>query len=241
MRISLLLLLLATLAGCSSVSVHEEEETATLAPSSRPKVVWVRPFAVPPGAEFDVAGDGDPKARVGQLVAEGILSKSDKWLAPGRLLEPGAPVPPGGLLIEGKILRARQGSRALRIGLGFGAGRSMLETKVKVFYLDYSPTEPWLAFETSGGSNAEPGLAGMLVPSPVAIPVAVTALGGAVTAGAITGKGVTEDARRTGRMIAAAVHERLAAHGVVRKKASAKRPGKVLTPAGELKVLPDTE
>ena len=241
MRISLLLLLLATLAGCSSVSVHEEEETAALAPSSRPKVVWVRPFTVPPGAEFDVAGDGDPKARVGQLVAEGILSKSDKWLAPGRLLEPGAPVPTGGLLIEGKILRARQGSRALRLGLGFGAGRSMLETKVKVFYLDYSPTEPWLAFETSGGSNAEPGLAGMLVPSPVAIPVAVTALGGAVTAGAITGKGVTEDARRTGRMIAAAVHERLAARGVVRKKASAKRPGKVLTPAGELKVLPDTE
>lgn len=225
------------LAGCSSVSIHEESENAALAPSSRPAVLWVRPFEVPRGTEFDAAAkapEDDPRIRVGQLVAQGVLSRAEKWVAPGKLLAVGEPAPVGGLLVEGKILRVRQGSRALRLGIGFGAGRSLLETSVKVFNLDRSATEPWMVFETTGGSNSEPGLIGMVVPSPVSVPIAVTLLGGTAAAGAITGKGVTEDSLRTGRTVAAAVHERLAARTTVRKAASVKRLGKLSTPAGEL-------
>ena len=80
----------------------------------------------------------------------------------------------------------------------------------------------------------------MVVPSPVSIPVAVSVIGGTAAAGAITGKGVTDDATRTGRTIAAAIHEQLAAVGVVKKKASAKKPGKVETPAGPV-IFPPTE
>lgn len=243
MKKTLLPLVCVVLAGCSSVSVHEESENAALAPSSRPAVLWVRPFEVPKGTEFDAAAktpEDDPRIRVGRLVAEGILSRADKWVAPGKLLAVGEPAPVGGLLIEGKILRVRQGSRALRLGIGFGAGRSLLETSVKVFNLDISAAEPWMVFETTGGSNAEPGLIGMVVPSPVSVPIAVTLVGGTAAAGAITGKGVTEDSLRTGRTIAAAVHERLAARAHVRKAASVKRLGKLSTPAGQLS-LPGQE
>lgn len=236
-------LLCVVLAGCSSVSVQEDTEIAGLAPSARPGVLWVRPFAVPKGVEFDAAAKSeadDPRTRVGRLIAEGILSRADKWVAPGKLVEGGKAAPAGGLLVEGKILRVRQGSRALRLGIGFGAGRSLLETSVKVFNLERSATEPWLVFETSGGSNAEPGLAGMLVPSPVSIPIVVTIVGGTAAAGAITGKGVTEDALRTGRTIAASIHAHLAAHGLMKKSATVKRRGKVPTPAGEL-ALPGLE
>ncbi len=236
-------LLCLVLAGCSSVSVQEESENVGLAPPTRPGVLWVRPFAVPKGAEFDAAAKSptdDPRLRVGRLVAEGILSRAEKLVAPGKLVEDGQLPPAGGLLVEGKILRVRQGSRALRLGIGFGAGRSLLETSVKVFNLERSATKPWLVFETSGGSNAEPGLAGMLVPSPVSIPVAVTIVGGAAAAGAITGKGVTEDALRTGRTIAASIHGHLAAHGLMKKTATVKRRGKMPTPAGEL-ALPGLE
>jgi hypothetical protein len=225
--------------GCSSVSVERINEVAALTPASRPKAVYVRPFTVPVGIEFNAApaaGETDARDRVGRLVAEGVLSKADEWIAPGQLLEPGAAVPGGGLLIEGTVRRTNQGSRALRVGIGFGAGRSWFETAVRVYYLDYSATEPWLTFRTTGGSNIEPGLVGMLVPSPVAIPVAASLLGGVVTAGAIGTKGVTQDAMRTGRMVAAAVHDRLAAASVVKRQARVKTPGKIPVTGSEAEV-----
>ncbi|MFZ4484188.1 MAG: DUF4410 domain-containing protein [Chthoniobacterales bacterium] len=226
----LLLAAVLLVTGCSSVSVGRINEVPALTPASRPKAVYVRPFSVPIGIEFDaarVAGEADARERVGQFVAQGVLAKADDWIAPGKLLEPGAVAPAGGLLIEGTVRRTSQGSRALRVGIGFGAGRSWFETAVRVYNLDYSATEPWLTFRTTGGSNMEPGLVGMLVPSPISIPVAASVLGGVVAAGGITTKGVTQDAMRTGRMVAAAVHDRLAVAGVVKRQAKVKTPGTI--------------
>ncbi|MBU3665163.1 MAG: DUF4410 domain-containing protein [Chthoniobacterales bacterium] len=237
MRTLLLLILAMFCTGCSSVSVLDERESAHLAPASRPANVWVRPFEMPRHGEFDASpapGEQDARARIGRAVAEGFLSKSDSLIAPGHLLEPGAAVPGDGLLVEGKVLRVQQGSRVLRLGIGFGAGRSLFETSVRVYSLGKSKTEPWLSFETSGGSNMEPGLAGMLVPSPVAIPVAVSLVGGTVAAGALGVKGVSQDAARTGRTAAAQVHEKLALHGLVKSKVRAKKSGRVPTPVGEI-------
>ncbi len=231
--------LLLALAGCSSVSVLQERENADLAPAARPGVLYVRPFEVRRGVEFDAAAakpGEDVEAKVGALVAEGILSRASEWIAPGQLLESSAPAPSEGLLVQGKILRLRQGSRALRMGIGFGAGRTRLETSVRVFNLSASATEPWLSFETTGGSNMEPGIIGAVVPSPVSIPIAVSVVGSAVTAGAIGVKGVTQDAERTGRVIAAAVHDKLAKRKLVERVTTAKRAGRLATPVGEVPV-----
>jgi hypothetical protein len=236
-------LLLLALTGCSSVSVLQERETSSLAPTVRPSVLYVRPFEVRRGVEFDAAAarkGEDVEAKLGSLIADGVLSRSKEWVAPGRLLDSAAPAPSDGLLVQGKILRVRQGSRALRMGIGFGAGRTRLETSVRVFNLSASSTEPWLSFETTGGSNMEPGIVGALVPSPVSIPIAASVaagvVGGAVTAGAIGMKGVTQDAERTGRVIAAAVHDKLAKRKLVERVASAKRAGRWATPVGEVPV-----
>jgi hypothetical protein len=237
MRILLLPLLL--LAGCSSVSVLQEREVSSLAPTSKPKAVYVRPFEVRRGAEFDAAvpaSGEDPRSKVGDLVTEGVLSRSEAWIAPGKLLPADAPAPRGGLLVQGKILRTQQGSRALRVGIGFGLGRTRLETSVRVFNLAASATEPWLSFETTGGSNMEPGVLGALVPSPVAIPIAASVVGSAVTAGAIGVKGVTQDASRTGRVIAAAIHDKLAKRRLVERATNVKRAGRLATPVGEVPV-----
>lgn len=237
MKIFILSLLL--LAGCSSVSVLQERETPRLAPASRPEALYVRPFEVRRGAEFDAAtpvNGQDPRDKVGELVTEAILSRADAWIAPGKLLDAGAPLPSSGLLVQGKILRTQQGSRALRVGIGFGLGRTRLETSVRVFNLAASSTEPWLAFETTGGSNMEPGVLGALVPSPVAIPIAASVVGSAVTAGAIGVKGVTQDASRTGRVIAAAVHDRLVQRKLLERATTVKRSGRLATPVGEVPV-----
>ena len=235
MKVLLPLAFLAT--GCSSVSVLQERENAALAPTVRPEVLSVRPFEVRRGVEFDAAAavaDEDVEAKIGSLVAEGIMAKAGEWVAPGRLLEPGAPTPSEGLLVRGKILRVRQGSRGLRMAVGLGAGRTRLETSVRVFNLAASKTEPWLSFETTGGSNMEPGMAGALVPSPLTIPIAVSVASSAVTAGAVGAKGVTQDALRTGRVIAAAMHDKLAARGLTERVTGVKRAGRFATPVGEV-------
>jgi hypothetical protein len=235
----ILLLPLLLLAGCSSVSVLQEREASSLVPTAKPKTLYVRPFEVRRGAEFDAAAPAsgeDPRSKVGDLVTEGILSQSDAWIAPGKLLPVDAPDPSSGLLVQGKILRTQQGSRALRVGIGFGLGRTRLETSVRVFNLAASATEPWLSFETTGGSNMEPGVVGALVPSPLAIPIAASVIGSAVTAGAIGVKGVSQDASRTGRVIAAAIHDKLARRGLVERATKVKRAGRLATPVGEVSV-----
>lgn len=235
----ILLLPLLFLAGCSSVSVLQEREVASLAPNSKPKALYVRPFEVRRGAEFDAAAPAsgeDPRSKVGDLVTEGVLSRSEAWIAPGKLIPADAPAPSSGLLVQGKILRTQQGSRALRVGIGFGLGRTRLETSVRVFNLAASATEPWLSFETTGGSNMEPGVVGALVPSPLAIPIAASVVGSAVTAGAIGVKGVSQDASRTGRVIAAAIHDKLAKRRLVERATNVKRAGRLATPVGEVPV-----
>ena len=241
MRWLLLSLLLPT--GCSSIGVLQERENTALAPTERPPALYVQPFEVRRGVEFDAAASKegeDVRAKVASLVAEGILSRADQWIAPGQLLAADALLPSEGLLVQGKILRTRQGSRALRIGIGFGAGRTRLETAVRVFNLSASSTEPWLAFETTGGSAMEPGVIGALVPSPVAIPIAASVVGGmvggAVTAGTIGMKGISQDADRTGRVIASAVHEKLAERGMVERATKVKRAGRLSTPVGEVPI-----
>lgn len=241
MRVLLLPMLL--LAGCSSVGVLQEREVSSLAPTSRPKALFVRPFEVRRGAEFDAsapAGGEDPRKKIGELAAEGILSRADAWIAPGKLLASDAPAPASGLLVRGKVLRVQQGSRALRIGIGFGLGRTRLETSVRVFNLSASKTEPWLVFETTGGSNMEPGVIGALMPSPLQIPIAASLVGSAVTAGAIGMKGISQDATRTGRVIAAAIHDKLAKRRLVERMTNVKRAGRVATPVGEVE-LPAVE
>jgi hypothetical protein len=203
---------LALLAGgCSSVSVTGEREDAALAPTAPPPAVYVHLFEVPDGAEFEVATPNkgeDARLRVGQLIADGIFTRSSRWIAPGRVAGEGEKLPASGLLIDGRLLRAQQGSRALRLGIGFGLGRSHLDTSVRVFNLAKSADKPWLTFNTTGGSNMEPGLAAALVTAPisapiVALPAAASVASGAVSTASRGFKGVTQDGKRTGRAIAA--------------------------------------
>ncbi|MEX1045460.1 MAG: DUF4410 domain-containing protein [Chthoniobacterales bacterium] len=235
-------LLAMAIAGCSSVSVIEEREDAALAPTSAPSALYVRLFEVPPGTEFNVSnpveGD-DTRVRVGRIIADGVFTRSERWVAPARVLAADEPLPADGLLIEGKVLRADQGSRALRLGIGFGIGRSYLDTAVRVLNLQKSKEKPWLVFKTTGGSNMEPGLIGALVTAPISaplvvLPVAASLAGGAVSTASRGFKGVTQDGKRTGRAIVATIHDGLASRGLVERKAYAKRGGRLATPLGEM-------
>lgn len=233
-------------AGCSSVSVIEERQDALLAPKSAPPALYVRLFEVPAGAPFAVTSPNEgenARERVARIIADGMATRADRWVAPTRVLAAGDPLPKSGLLVDGKILRADQGSRALRLGIGFGLGRSYMDTSVQVFNLEKSADKPWLSFKTTGGSNMEPGLIGAVVTAPisapvVAVPVVASVAGGAVSTASRGFKGVTQDGKRTGRAIVAAIHDGLATRGLAQRKAYPKRGGRVATPLGEVD-LPD--
>lgn len=231
--------------GCSSVSVIDEREDAALAPKVAPAELFVRPFEVSREARFDVApadDKEDTRDKVGRMIAAGVLSRGAQWIAPAKVLEPGAKSPRKGVLIEGSVLLAEQGSRALRLGIGLGAGRTRMDTKVRVFNLDASAKKPWITCQTTGGSNREPGLLfGLIIPSPAMIPILIGAAGGAVSTASKSNKGVTQDAKRTGRAITAAVHDRLASRGLLPRKAWPKRGGSFGTPLGVIDLPGSTE
>lgn len=233
-------LLCLLLGACSSVSVIEERENPALAPKSLPPELMVSPFEVSKGARFDVAAaaeNEDPRDKVGRIIAEGVLSRGTRWVAPTKILEPGKKPPSSGLLIKGRVLVAEQGSRALRLGVGLGAGRTHMDTTVAIYNLAASSKKPWIACKTTGGSNMEPGLLfGLIVPSPATIPILIGVAGGTVSTVSRSHKGVTQDAKRTGRAITAVVHDRLVARGLVPRKAHPKRGGTLGTPIGVIEL-----
>jgi len=231
-------LLCLLLGACSSVSVIEEHENTALVPKSPPSELLVRPFGISKDAPFDVAQatpEEDVRKKVGYIIAEGVLSRGSRWIAPSRILEAGQKPPRRGVLIEGRLLMAQQGSRILRLGIGLGAGRTRMETTVNVYNLEASAEKPWLSFKTTGGSNIEPGLlAGLIVPSPVTVPILLGIASGAASTVGKLNKGVTQDSKRTGRTVVALVHDALVTHGLAPRKAWPKRSGSLGTPAGQL-------
>jgi Domain of unknown function (DUF4410) len=105
-------------------------------------------------------------------------------------------------LVTGQFVRVDQGSRALRGLIGFGAGGTKLETIVRLYDLSHPSKQPVLQFETSGGSNAEPGAIGGGIFG--ALPNTLR------NAGA---RGVTDDTARTAREITAMIAAYYAKNG----------------------------
>lgn len=95
-----------------------------------------------------------------------------------------------------------------------------METTTEVYDLSTrSRKQPLFTFSTSGGSNAEPGIITSVGPlAPTTVPAAVISVAGK---GA---HGVSEDVKRTARMIAAYVSEQLAARGYLPSGKKAGRP-----------------
>jgi hypothetical protein len=122
----------------------------------------------------------------------------------------GGKIPPGppGWLVTGQFTRINQGSRALRIVVGMGAGGTKMNTRVRV--LAIGPGGTVCAFRTTGGSNADSGILTSYGPLTIA-----TAGGALINIAGSSAHGVTEDARRTAKMIADYLSQQLAQRGAI--------------------------
>jgi len=190
------LCLVLALVSCASISVEPGTERAT---QKMPEIIYVADFSTA-HSDFEVDRKGaelaEFKKNLQLMLKTAIAADLTDKLVPAAAVEKKKQK---GLrnawLVRGEFITVQQGSRLLRSALGFGAGQTVMETRVRVYDLAQDPDTPFLTFSTTGGSGAEPGaLAGGLTTDPVQL-----AIGGVSGAA----HGLSEDAGRTAREITA--------------------------------------
>jgi hypothetical protein len=217
-RLALPLLALTLLSSCASVSVKNERRTASQ-PVQKPAKIYVADFGTEQGV-YKVAGDAGKdlpafKKKTAETLSTYVTKGLSDHVAPAQRTSSVGGLPKSGWLVAGHFVRVNTGSRVLRSGIGLGAGGTKMETRIVVIDLA-TGAEPFLTFETTGGSNAMPGL--------LTNPGTTAAL--SMTTQAMMG--VTDDCARTSRMITGTLNEYLVDKGWLpkSKRYSAKRLGK---------------
>jgi hypothetical protein len=190
-------------AGCASVGVRNPAQAAVN--PKLPKQIFVAEFDTSKGVfHFNRSGDelATLQQKTANALADYLVSDLSKSLIPAARQNGSGRTRADAWLISGEFVRVNEGSRALRGLIGLGAGGTKMETVVRVYDLSHLSKEPILQFETSGGSNAEPGaaLGGMFGALPNGLRNAAL-------------RGVTDDTARTAREITAMVADYYARNG----------------------------
>lgn len=191
--------------GCASVSLSRQDWTREKI--SAPDKILVRPFTVD-RVNFRVDREGNVLEEFEEEFsgdfARRLAERLSKHVVPASVVERDEKITdPRSWVVEGHFKRVHQGSRALRMLVGFGLGASKTETRVEIFQPSGKRGMVRIAeLETTGGSNAEPGA---LFSSPFGAGPRLITLA--------TTSGLAADARRTARMITAAISEKLHAQG----------------------------
>ena len=183
------------LASCASVSVQDAHEISTT-PIKMPEKIYVQKFSMD-GAKVEIDKQGKELEEYKQAVVDLLHTRLVDRLPEIAPVEEykGGPLPTEGWLIQGKFTWVNHGTKAARVLVGFGLGATKMETEVEVTELAIENPRKFLALKTTGGSNAEPGLAGSLVTPGAGVSEAV--------AGSAAGAAISfpEDALRTAREI----------------------------------------
>lgn len=194
--------------SCASVSVKGEKRTGKQ-PPQKPAKIYVADFGSQQG-QFKIVGEPGKnpdafKKKTAETLTTYLVKALSDHVAPAQPTGKIAGLPKSGWLVTGEFLRVNTGSRILRSGVGLGAGGTKMETRVNVIDLASGPA-PFLTFETTGGSNAMPGLLVSTGPVSAALSVASQAA-----------MGVTDDAARTSRMITGAINTYMVERGWIPK------------------------
>lgn len=165
---------LLALAGCASSSVLPGYESPVAASDSRPKVVLVYPFDVPPDVVTEnqspiVKGikalrSDTPEARQAELsrevqerMAQDLVDGINRLGLPSQLGDPSVAPPHGAVVVGGQFTSVNEGNRLRRNIIGFGAGKSTVDVYVTMAQVGASGTTTLMVFATHADSGAMPG------------------------------------------------------------------------------------
>ncbi len=206
------------------------DQNRNVTPIAPPRGIFVAPFTAPPNVfalggrspdEFD-----QTRMHIGAELQKRIVGQVARYAGPAYALYSAGQVQPGAWVVAGMFTKVDQGSRALRAGIGFGAGESNVTTAVGVYAVAGGQLVPLLAFDTDGGSGKMPGVV-------FSAATAVTPMGAAgLAVGAAGGlmPGLTDDLDRTAYEVAAVLSAYLAEHNLLdasRKAILPKLRGKI--------------
>jgi len=169
------------------------------------------------GRDIEANEDGDSeeslanRREVGRVLADVLATElEDRGILTSRKSGP-IGVPPGSLVIGGQIVTVDEGSRAKRIFIGFGSGKSRLTSAAQLYAVTKTgPAVAW-EYQNTAASGAKPGV---LTTLPIGIAVqGLTVLllvinGGLTTMGELSSSS-TANAKRMAKELADAVEETL--------------------------------
>lgn len=173
--------------GCKTAQIASEHELAPPV-TAKPTAVYVADFELwaeeiqhqegilsgrigPVGRLADrlYGSSSDPAARARQLVdlmANSLVKELTKADFNAVRLQPGAPVPTEGWLLQGVFTEVQEGNRLRRALIGFGQGQTDIQVVANVQDLSKGPAKPLYEVTTDATSGDKPGAAPMLVLSP---------------------------------------------------------------------------
>ena len=202
--------------GCASVSVGNIHHKGT-PPGKLPEKIVVQEFIAPydnfrvdrEGKELDTFIHSEQHA-----LGLALVEQLTKYIAPASLLPGGKSLPKKSgeniWRVRGTFEEVNQGSRLLRAGVGFGAGKTKMETRAEVDDLSSGKPVEILSMVTTGGSGLTPGAWAAFTPAMAFYwPGAIANAGGGVISG------LSADRNRTAREITAALSEYCFQHGLI--------------------------
>ena len=169
------------------------------------------------GRDIEANEEGDSeenlanRREVGRVLADVLAEElEDRGILTSRKSGP-VGVPPGSLVIGGQIVTVDEGSRAKRIFIGFGSGKSRLTSAAQLYAV--TPTGPAVAWEyqNTAASGAKPGV---LTTLPIGIAVQgltllLLVINGGLSAMGELSSSSTANAKRMAKELAESVEETL--------------------------------
>lgn len=195
--------LAVVVAGCAAPTVTPQKVAAPIQ-RSRPRIIYVRNFAVVAEdvkeshgvisrteRKFSSMSDEQRQLKIGHSAAKELSDRLAKDLSQlGFVVEEQigkVPLTSDVLLVEGQFLNVDEGAATRRVIIGFGAGKSTLETRVSVYRIIGNSRQKVLDFTTHADSGKLPGTA-LTMGAGAAATGGATIVGGAASGGIAGGK-----------------------------------------------------
>ena len=204
-----LMLFALVAAGCASATVTPQQAAAPVK-TSRPRTVYVRNFAVVAEdvkeshgiisqgeRKFSSTPEEQRQMEIGHSAATELSNQLAKDLrALGFNVEQQiGEVPASGdvLLVEGQFINVDEGAATRRVVIGFGVGKSTLDSQVQVYRIAGGSRQKLLEFTTHADSGKLPGTA-------LTMGAGAVATGGATVAGTAAAGGISGGKAYLGRV-----------------------------------------
>ena len=194
---------LVIVSGCASTTVTNQTPMAGQG-MPRPKQIWVYPFVANPAdipADSSIANqvsapstpptqdEIDTGRQLGALIAQNLAADIQEMGLPAAEAQPGTIPQVGDGVIRGYLVSTEGGSAARRFVIGFGSGKSEMDTVVEGYAMTSQGLEKLGSGTLTSSGSKTPGV---VVPAAVAIatgnPVGLIVVGGLKIYGEASGR-----------------------------------------------------